>query len=469
MTEIPGKAHSRVTAVPPVGKVIDAKGAVAGAADPGAATATPQIPEPTNDRRSLKIAAAKAADPFFSGRKHFPELDGLRGLAIMLVLLCHYFYWLIAPATNMYRKVALAFLGKAGDWGVTLFFVLSGFLITGILYDSKGQDRYFRNFYARRFLRIFPLYYGFLAVMFLVLAAIRVGAPRLYSHSQTPQLLWSYQPWLWTYTANIWMFFHSGMVVIGHFWSLCVEEQFYLVWPLVIFLAPDAKWVIRVCWLAILAAVVIGVGVQSAGNSNGWLFTPVRMDALAAGGVVAVLLRDPGWHRRLSGLGPRFLAVGLGLWIVSDGVQNILRRGFHIAKPSHGIGPVAAFDLIPNFRMAVDVFIFVSLLLLAIFPSAWLGLPGKFYRMGWLRWLGRYSYGIYVYHFPIWVFSVMYLQSRGQFRNFCRSLPLAGTLVGLNIFAALSLAYASYHLYEKHFLKLKKYFPEQGAAATNSR
>lgn len=250
--------------------------------------------------------AEPSADPFFSGRKHFLELDGLRGLAILLVLLCHYFYWLIEPATNIYRKVALAFLGKAGDWGVTLFFVLSGFLITGILYDSKGQDRYFRNFYARRFLRIFPLYYGFLAVMFLVLAAIRVGAPQFYSHSRTPQLLWSYQPWLWTYTANIWMFFHSGMVVIGHFRSLCVEEQFYLVWPLVIFMAPGKKWTARACWVTISIAVVAGVGVQLAGYDGGWLFTPVRMDALAAGGLIALLLRDPGWHRWLSRLGPQF-------------------------------------------------------------------------------------------------------------------------------------------------------------------
>ena len=72
----------------------------------------------------------RSVDPFFSGRRHFLELDGLRGVAIGLVLVCHYFYWLIEPATNIYRKIALAFLGKAGNWGVTLFFVLSGFLIS---------------------------------------------------------------------------------------------------------------------------------------------------------------------------------------------------------------------------------------------------------------------------------------------------------------------------------------------------
>jgi peptidoglycan/LPS O-acetylase OafA/YrhL len=302
--------------------------------------------------------------------------------------------------------------------------------------------------------------------MFLVLIGLRLVTPNFFAHSQTAGLLWKYQPWLWTYTANLWMFFHSGMVVIGHFWSLCVEEQFYLIWPLVIFLIARHRVAIRACWVVIITAVMVGVGLQLSGVSSGrlWLFTPVRMDDLAAGALIALLMRDVIWQDKLSRLGPKFLAVGLGLWIISDGMQNLLRRVFHVAKSSNKLAQVVAFNLIPNFRTAVDVFIFVSLLLLALFPSALFGLPGKIYRMGWLRWLGRYSYGIYVYHFPIWVFCVMYLQSRGMFAKCCHNLLLACILVGMNLAIALSLSYASYHLYEKHFLKLKKYFPERAAA-----
>ena len=200
----------------------------------------------------LSEARPSATDPFFSGRKHFPELDGLRGLAILLVLATHYV--MVAPTANFLER-GLKSICNHGWAGVDLFFVLSGFLITGILYDCKGQENYFKNFYVRRFLRIFPLYYGFLTVLLLGMLAAKIafsqagGGPHLTN-------LWDVQPYLWTYTFNLACAFGHGSAHLGQLWSLSVEEQFYLVWPLVIFVCPR-KAAVRVCVALIFAALLL--------------------------------------------------------------------------------------------------------------------------------------------------------------------------------------------------------------------
>src|SRR5262249_2846553 len=125
------------------------------------------------------------------------------------------------------ESTAVGTILARGWMGVDLFFVLSGFLITGILLDSRGADGYFSSFYARRFLRIFPLYYGFLALWFLVLAYVFGSAySDLFARER--------QVWFWSYTANWGRPDELG--ALGHFWSLAIEEQFYLVWPLVVWL-----------------------------------------------------------------------------------------------------------------------------------------------------------------------------------------------------------------------------------------
>lgn len=243
----------------------------------------------------LSEAKPSATDPFFSGRRHFPELDGLRGLAILMVLLFHY--------ATLLPSFVLPVFGQ-GWAGVQLFFVLSGFLITGILLDSKGQEHYFRNFYARRTLRIFPLYYGVLSVLLIALLVFRLGFPQVWAHKHLAPLLWSYQPWLWTYTANIQMAIHNKvMFLVGHFWTLCVEEQFYLVWPLVVF-AFSRKTVLRICVALIAGALVIRLTLTGlgAGGGTNFVLTPCQMDSLAAGALVATLIRLRGGTQWRPGL-----------------------------------------------------------------------------------------------------------------------------------------------------------------------
>ncbi|NNM89221.1 MAG: acyltransferase, partial [Phycisphaerae bacterium] len=240
----------------------------------------------------LSEAKQSVADPFFSGRKHLPALDGLRGAAIFLVLLCHY-----RDEFGAFGRIghALAHVFGWGWVGVDLFFVLSGFLITGILYDCKGQESYFKNFYARRFLRIFPLYYGFLALFLLGLIVYRFGFPQDFSGSAVGRALWRYQPWLWTYTFNFRCALHGNTgLVVSQFWTLSIEEQFYLFWPLTVFLLPRGK--------LIYACVGIGVGslvlrliAAGAGASAMAIYTatPFQLDALATGSLLAMLVRGP--------------------------------------------------------------------------------------------------------------------------------------------------------------------------------
>ena len=162
-------------------------------------------------------------------RGHLPALDGVRGLAVLGVLLLH-FIGNMQPQDALER--ALVTVTKYGSYGVELFFVLSGFLITGILYDARNKPHYFRNFYMRRLLRIFPLYYGVLALVFLVAPLI----PLL--QGPTLDYLVERQAWAWLYAVNIYIAKHGdwSLSYLDHFWSLAIEEHFYLFWPLVVFL-----------------------------------------------------------------------------------------------------------------------------------------------------------------------------------------------------------------------------------------
>ena len=230
------------------------------------------------------------------GGAYVPALDGIRGLAIVMVMLAHF-----TSYGGMHPVVALDRLYYGivmlGGTGVDLFFVLSGFLITGILLDSRKESGYFRNFYMRRVLRIFPLYYATLAVCFLILPFFRPGDSEL-------SLLLQEQAWYWTYLANVrmaldgWPAFHA----IGHFWSLAVEEQFYMVWPLAVFAVAGRR--LRVlCIVLIVGSLLTRVYFWQAGylpRIN--VLTIARMDALASGAFLAVAARRPGglqiWARR---------------------------------------------------------------------------------------------------------------------------------------------------------------------------
>ena len=225
-----------------------------------------------------------------------PRADGLRGLAVVLVLVHHLMPW---QAIGLHEI-------PIGWVGVDLFFVLSGFLITGILVDAKQSRHYFRNFYVRRMLRIFPLYYGVLIILFFVLPiGLRPAMRHLHFSSGADNPIGRYftvqrhQIWLWIYLQNIFnRWLHVDWAFCNHFWSLAVEEHSYLVWPVLIWLC-DRRGAIRACISLVLLALALRFLILSQRSYfDPYTFTPCRIDSLAIGGLTALLIRSPSGVRR---------------------------------------------------------------------------------------------------------------------------------------------------------------------------
>ena len=301
------------------------------------------------------------------------ELDGVRGCAILLVLLWHYVAEQIhAPLQSAAGRVAQV-LGLCWS-GVDLFFVLSGFLIAGLLLDHRGAENYFRVFYVRRVCRIFPLYFLLLA-LFVAVAATAVGRdPRFQQLFAGAMPLWSYALFVQNIIMGVRETFGAGW--LGVTWSLAVEEQFYLVLPLVVFLVPR-----RVLPQALLAAVLCAPVLRGlTGGFESFVGMPWRADSLLMGALLACGLRAPGFvetagrHRR--GLRVLFLAL-----LAGAAVMTWRKHVFGMLDHSWLAALYALVILLP--LLARD------------------GVLARVLRWPALTWLGRVSYGVYMFHQPV--------------------------------------------------------------------
>lgn len=370
---------------------------------------------------------------------HIPALDGVRGIAILLVMLCHFAQFSgmdrIARIDRWFYKVTYA-----GWSGVDLFFVLSGFLITGILLDAKGNNHFFRNFYARRFLRIFPLYYGFLVLFILFI-------PRAWPAANEIQSVSDNQGWFWTYLVNVQLAIGGWGAVPynGHFWSLAVEEQFYLFWPAVVFLLGRRSLVIA-CGLLILSSLGVRAAllVTDLPDTAGYVLTFARMDVLAVGALVAVAIRE---RRGLIAL--RWCVGPVGVVAAAAVLALFMSKG--ALHPEDPVVQTAGYSLLALSFGALVAAVVVSR------PEAYVV---RAFSAGPLRLLGRYSYGLYILH-PL----VLLILTENSIN--VRILPafMGSQLLGHLAFSTLALvlsvalAAISWHLYECQFLKLKRYFP----------
>ncbi len=335
-------------------------------------------------------------------------------MAILSVMLFHFFQSSPAPAGHLLRG-----LGKImvlGQSGVDLFFILSGFLITGILLSWRGRPRALSTFYWRRTLRIFPLYYSYLLGAFLLLPLV----------GWAPRIGWSDQWWFWVYAQNVQDTFVSGFHMFGpgHFWSLAVEEHFYLFWPFIVLWLPEKR----------LAAVLVSIaGLALASRAflvwcgyPVFFFTACRMDAIALGALVALAARD---QNLLSNLGR-----GIRRW----GIWACLG-----VLPFYGMFSGAANPAVQVFKFTLISLVCAAILVLALTARPG-GLLAQMLGCGPARVIAKGSYALYVFH-PAIFEACLPLQMH---LPFVACLSIAFGLTGVA-------AFLSWHLLEAPFLRLR--------------
>jgi peptidoglycan/LPS O-acetylase OafA/YrhL len=365
-----------------------------------------------------------------SKRGYMSQLDGLRFFAIMGVLVAH--NWRPA-APWVFRDFPW------GEMGVRLFFVLSGFLITGILIrgrgagERNGESRLFlmRQFYIRRFLRIFPIYY--LVLVVVVIAGL-----------EPARQIW---PWLFGYASNIYIWHHVHWIGHeGHFWTLAVEEQFYIVWPLLLLFLSRRFLVPLLCALILLAPAYRLYA--------SFHYSSDALHGAFASGTLTIAVLDS------LGLGA-LLAIAARGRLPSDALTSRLRR---VALPIGAIGLTALlvlwhYDIDRHGPVALDQTAEALICLWLVGTAAW-GFAGAFGRL--LEWgpiahLGKISYGIYLFH-PFVPLALAAAATRVGFK-YPETGFLSFTASSLLTFAVAAL---SWHFFEAPINRLKRHFPYRG-------
>lgn len=314
------------------------------------------------------------------------ELDGIRGTAIAMVIVWHGFWGCRTLLVGNPLAHPLFSLFGITWTGGDLFFVLSGFLIGGILVDSKGSPNYFTVFYARRSLRIMPLY----AVLLVVLGCLPLVL-RAAGAGPFPFLTLAPIPWysFCTFTQNLWMSWINdlGSIMTRVTWSLGVEEQFYLALPLLIRVVPER---LRVSLLvpAIALAPLLRTAILFRYPTR-WVarytLMPCREDELLLGVLIAILLRRKSWWDFFS---KRRRLLGQALAVLSTGAALIL-----------WVGPLPFFPLTMSIGLTWFGLLYGTVLIVAVTDHE--SRLARFFRTPALRWLGTRAYGMYLLHQPV--------------------------------------------------------------------
>jgi peptidoglycan/LPS O-acetylase OafA/YrhL len=359
--------------------------------------------------------------------KYYSALDGLRGAAILDVMLYHFSggYKGQNELIRIWGSIA-----DAGWMGVDLFFVLSGFLITGILFDTAVAENRAKNFYARRALRIFPLFY-------VVLIGLLLLTPVLHLHWSPGHLLYFF------YLSNMTAIFAPTLgpvhpwINLGHLWSLAVEEQFYMLWPFVVWSVRDRRkllWIILFILLAspLLRTLLLWQGMDPETISRLLL---TRADSLLFGGAVALMVRGPEADR-------------VPIQWILPGSAALLALILYL---SHG--PVANSPWMSSIGYSLIAIFCASLVFSAQQGGNWIS---QLFDHPFLRFFGRYSYGLYIYHGIYFVYLRHLSGSLEKMTHSAISAQILDFCFGFGI--SIGFAMLSYHYFEAPILRLKRRF-----------
>lgn len=340
-------------------------------------------------------------------KARIPQLDAVRGLAILAVIFHN--------QSGKYPSLHLSRVFANGWMGVDLFFVLSGFLITGILLDTKGSKGSLKSFYIRRGLRTWPLYFAVILFMFVAVPWLRPAQGHLVFERSSP--------W-WSFTLFVQNFLVPNLTgaagALAVTWSLAVEEQFYLVWPWVVrhCSAVQLRWIAVsvICLSPLLRAFLLGRGVNLYTN------TFCRLDGLMAGALLALLTRS-------SGFVPSKYITLAGITFITTATMAFVLEAMHLRWVVYSMSALAS----------------LSLVYLALYSkAAWIQRP---MTNRFLVYTGTISYGLYLLHkIPFDIGEALHLD---------RKPFLAAPLL---LLASFGIAALSWNLLEKPFLSLKKHF-----------
>lgn len=345
-------------------------------------------------------------------RSYLPQLDVLRGIAVLLVFGCHA---ALHVAPSLFREWACK-----GWIGVDLFFVLSGFLITDILLNSKDSQNYFQAFYLRRALRIWPLYFGLLFLSFIILPAVNA--------TMREELRGAGPSWIYAlFLQNLVPYARPVALVVT--WSLAVEEQFYLLWSLIIFVLSvrQLRWVFL--GLLLLAPVFRNLAFNHGAAPEFLYFNLFHYDALVGGSLVALF----GLHRRSTRVSLLLGAATLTLGAIVATVAGVPGR----------------IEQIRNVFTYSGIALAATGLLLLALSVPWNG------KIGWfepLRFTGKISYCLYLVHYPL--LSAAFL---ARTRLGVTSAAGEALIVGIALIASYIISIFSWVYVERPILTLKRH------------
>jgi peptidoglycan/LPS O-acetylase OafA/YrhL len=357
--------------------------------------------------------------------RHVGALDGIRGLAVLLVLLFH--FGDLSQSSSRLLRVLNEVKG-AGWIGVDMFFALSGFLITGILWQTRNDTDRAKNFYSRRALRLFPLFYGVWAILF---------AWAWHTHQLRPGY-WLYLLYIGNFAAPT--LGSLGIFGIAHFWSLAVEEQFYFIWPWVVWRVNNFRRCGHVLLGVLIVSLFIRIILIVARVNPLWIYDmlPTHADALVLGAFGALAIRDSRarvWCQAAKWALPVSwgAVVLLGVWCGGLNFRNPWVQ--LVGYPLLGLGSV-------------------SLILQCLTKGT---ITERVMSNSCLRFYGKYSYGLYVYSFLLHdgLRSMVYLPLRARVHY---GVATGVIYLGISIALLTALSMASYHYYELPFLRMKRYF-----------